>query len=504
MAKGRYTFTPGGTVQELELKVGYSNEFSNETYLGLTDADFRKTPLRRYGASRLDRMEWHRTQIAATHRMRRGDDLEVITTFYRNDFDRKWRKVNAFQGAAVADVLARPTTPRNAIFYGVLTGQIAPSTDDENLLVGPNDRRFVSQGLQTTLKWRPSTGPIKHKIEVGTRLHFDSIQRLHTQDAFLVEPTKLVPTGDPTETTADNTASSKALSMYALDAATWGPVTLTAGARLESIHGTMEDRLTGQVTGSLQQVVLPGAGLFVALPKDIGVLFGVHQGFSPIPPGQSSIVRPEKSVNFEWGARWSPRRFRAEVLGFYNAYSNLSNVCTASTGCVGGELDQQSDGGSARVYGVEAYVESEIQVTRKIAIPGRLAYTFTRATFLTDFSSADPIFGDVKAGDDVPYIPRHQMAASIGVETGWLSGNVGGTYVSRMREIAGQGLPAPGEATDAYFLLDAAVSVKPIDKLTVYLLGRNLLNSMYIVSRRPYGARPGAPIWIQAGVKVEL
>jgi Fe(3+) dicitrate transport protein len=62
------------------VKAGYSGEISNETYLGLTDADFRATPYRRYAASRLDRMEWNRTQIQLTHRVTNGGALTVETT----------------------------------------------------------------------------------------------------------------------------------------------------------------------------------------------------------------------------------------------------------------------------------------------------------------------------------------------------------------------------------------------------------------------------------------
>jgi len=47
-----------GLANSVTLKLGYSSESSNETYLGLSDADFREHPLRRYLTSQLDRMEW--------------------------------------------------------------------------------------------------------------------------------------------------------------------------------------------------------------------------------------------------------------------------------------------------------------------------------------------------------------------------------------------------------------------------------------------------------------
>jgi Fe(3+) dicitrate transport protein len=505
MLKGRYIFDPAaGVFNELEIKAGYSGEVSNETYLGLTDEDLRATPYRRYGASRLDRMEWNRTQLALTHRARFSPDLDVTTTAYRHDLHRVWRKVNGFRGASIADVLANPEDPGNAIFYGVLTGAIPPSTDEETLLIGPNDRTFVSQGAQSTIAFRPVTGPLTHHIEYGVRIHYDSVRRVHTQDGFLIEGGIPVPDGRPTQTTADNDASTWALSMHVMDAVTWGPVTVTAGARLESIRSELEDRQDGRYDLIVQQVILPGAGAFVALPLNLGVFAGVHQGFSPVPPGQPDIVRPEKSVSYEAGARWSPRRFRAEIIGFYNDYTNLTNICTFASGCVEENLDQQFDGGAARVIGVEAYAESEIKVRENLAIPGRIAYTFTDARFSTDFQSADPIFGDVHSGDELPYVPKHQLTASIGVEMPRWGVNLSGTYAGRMREIAGQGEPAEGTATDDYFLLDVAANVRPLRWLTVYGVARNLLDTTYIASRRPYGARPGAPRWLQLGVKIEL
>ncbi len=502
MLKARASFGSEQTLlHELELKLGYANELSNETYLGLTEEDFEADPLRRYAASQLDRMEWHRTQIALTHVARRGSDLEVTSTFYRNDLTRTWRKVNGFRGADLTDVLQSPDTPAHRLYKGILDGTVPSSTRDEAVLIGPNDRTFVSQGFQTKLLFKPKTGPIQHKLELGARIHHDSVRRVHTQEGFLVDGTTLTPDGEGVETTGDNDASTLALALWGVEAATWGPVTLSAGARVESIQSRMEDRLSGRREGITQQVVLPGGGAFVALPYALGVFAGVYQGFSPIPPGQSENVTPEKSINLEWGARWSPERLvRVEAIGFFNRYSNLSNVCTFSTGCVEGDVDRQFDGGEATVVGLEAYADVEGKIAWA-TIPARFAYTFTRAVFDTTFSSADPIFGDVEEGDDVPYVPAHQASASIGLETTYFGGSVAGTFVSEMREVAGSGAPGEGEATDMHFLLDASLKATPLQWLSIYATGKNLLNMHYIASRRPFGARPGAPVNLQAGVK---
>ena len=41
-------------------------------------------------------------------------------------------------------------------------------------------------------------------------------------------------------------------------------------------------------------------------------------------------------------------------------------------------------------------------------------------------------------------------------------------------------------------------------KIELYLNGRNLTNDRYIGSRLPFGARPGAPLWLMGGLRGEF
>jgi Fe(3+) dicitrate transport protein len=511
MAKASYIVDPAARIQnEIQVKLGYSDETSNETYLGLTDADARATPDRRYFASRMDRMEWHRTAVAVTHKVRFSRDLEMTTTAYRHDLHRIWRKVNGFRESDISAVLADPTTPRNQLALGALRGEIDTTSDAQTILIGPNDRRFVSQGVQTQIHASAKTGPVRHRFTYGVRAHYDSIIRKHTQDGFLVRNGQLVPDGRVTELTADNTAETHALALWAVDAMTFGPVTVAPGARIEAIHASYTERLITPGTpvlpidGAVYQAIIPGASAYWAVTREVGVLAGVHKGFSPVPPEQARTNKPEESVNYEAGARWSTRHARAELIGFYNAYSNLTNLCTFSNGCVAANVDRQFEGGRARIFGAEAYAETELPLGNGFLLPSRVAYTYTYSEFLSTFSSADPQFGNVRRGDEIPYIPPNQLSGSVGLEKAPWGINVAGTFVDSMRERAGQGTPRPGDLTDAYFLLDASAKYKLIKELELYVSGRNLLDDRYIASRRPYGARPGAPLWILGGIRGEF
>ncbi|MCA9603126.1 MAG: TonB-dependent receptor plug domain-containing protein, partial [Myxococcales bacterium] len=100
--------------QRLEFLASYGHEHSNETYLGLTDSDFRATPYRRYAASEFDRMTWNRTEFRIRHTLEIEDVATIDTVAYRQDLSRLWRKVNGLRaGIAPIDILRDPTGRRS-------------------------------------------------------------------------------------------------------------------------------------------------------------------------------------------------------------------------------------------------------------------------------------------------------------------------------------------------------------------------------------------------------
>ncbi len=502
MVKGRYSPNPfSETPHEFQLKLGYSDEGSNETYLGLTDADFAQTPYRRYPASAHDRMDWRRSQIVLRHRVRLSNQFEIETTTYRQNLVRVWNRFKGLAGIDVNDVLANPDSAQNQVYYSVLRGQIDTPNRNAHLLIGPNDRGFLSYGIQTIARYAPTTGSLKHHVEYGVRFHYDEAERYQAEDRYNVLGGSLERANEPTHVTDQNRASTHAVAVHITDAVTWSRISITPGFRFESIHSRYEDALTKTSDRASSPVVLPGVGLYVELTRDFGAFGGIYRGFSPPAPGDSKNNRPEMSVNYETGVRYSTKHAHAEVIAFYNDYSNITAICSVSSGCAERNIDRQFDGGSARIYGVEALAEGDVRLTRGWVLPLRAVYTYTNTEYRTGFTADDPLIGTVKPGDYMPYVPMHQASSSIGVEHGRFTVNVSGTFVDWMRERPGRDEPQRVDRTDPYFLLDASSNARVLKRVTIYLNARNLLDATYLVSHRPFGARPGAPRWITAGVR---
>lgn len=304
-----------------------------------------------------------------------------------------------------------------------------------------------------------------------------------------------------TQTTASNRADSYALAMHLVDAMTWRALTLTPGTRVEVIESRSHDRLTDDDARALVVATMPGMGAYYALTESLGLLAGVYRGFSPPPPASKN--KPEYATNLEAGVRYTRGRTRLEAIGFYNAYRNITSVCTVSSGCAEANLDTQYDGGKARIYGVEAFATHEFAFG-PIRVPLLTAYTFSRGEFLQDFLSQDPVWGSVQRGDHMPYLPRHQLSGSVAIESKRAGGAAAVNYVAPMREEPGQGSLNEAWTTDQQVWVDLEAHVRIAGPFMLYTNLRNLLNAQNIVSRRPYGARVNAPRWFQVGAKAHF
>jgi Fe(3+) dicitrate transport protein len=494
---------------QLDLKLGYSDELSNETYTGLTGADFADNPYRRYRATELDRMDWRHYQVQLAHHVRFADLFELTTTAYHHDFSRDWRKLDGVKNAMpLEDILAaQPAAPgtNNALFYDVLTGVEDGSVNGVSLILGTNARSFVSQGVQLMARADRTWFGVLHSLELGTRLHHDEALRRRYEDDYDMVSGQLMPMTINRSPVQDSTATTTAWATHYQHKLTMGDWQVTAGMRSELISNHYDDHLVDDDSSDDTFVLIPGGGvLWQALPA-LGLLAGVHRGFVPVSPGQSDGASPEQSVNYEAGLRWLDFGANVEIIGFFSDYQNLLGDCNFSSGCTSDQLGDEFNGGAVHAYGVESLISAAPAITGDLRLPLRLGYTFQRSTFQTTFESDNPQWGEVSEGDEIPYLPEHQLQAQAGVAGAAWEVTLSGRYVSAMRDQAGQAFDSkPSVWTDAATVFDASASYAVPRWGKLYLTVNNLLDEAHITSYRPYGARPGVPRQIILGYKTQL
>ncbi|TDI08424.1 MAG: TonB-dependent receptor, partial [Acidobacteria bacterium] len=255
------------------------------------------------------------------------------------------------------------------------------------------------------------------------------------------------------------------------------------------------------------QVFIPGLGVHYDLTPTLGLFGGVHKGFAPPGPGSNEVTEAEESLNYEFGLRIQGQPLSLEVTGFINDYDNLLGTDTLASGGTGeGDL---FNGGEVLVLGLEASGSSDLgeSLGLSVRLPVHFAYTFTHGEFKNSFESDFEPWGNVAVGDELPYLPRHQFNARIGLEKARWRLAVEANAVSGMRTKAGQGPIPPLEATDSYlvFSLSGEYDLTAEKRsVSLFLSVRNLTDQAYITARRPAGARPGLPRTLMGGIKFRL
>ncbi len=127
-------------------------------------------------------------------------------------------------------------------------------------------------------------------------------------------------------------------------------------------------------------------------------------------------------------------------------------------------------------------------------VPLALMYTWTtEAEFQNAFESSFDPWGEVEIGDELPYIPEHQLRASAGLEVERFQLNLAASYVGKMRTRASQGAFVTAETVPSHVVWDAVASWDFNEQFSTYLKVDNLLDETYIAARRPAGVRPGLP-----------
>jgi Fe(3+) dicitrate transport protein len=492
--------------QSLRVKLGYTEQESDETYLGLTDEDFSATPYNRYAASANDKFQSEHEQYQATYVIDPGNSWRAQVTAYRNDFWRNWYKLQSVGGEGISGVLEDPAT--FATELGYMKGVTSP---DDAVQIRANNRNYYSQGVQASLQWDTGFGDTDIALTTGFRIHEDEEDRFQHQDGYRMEDATLVLTTAAAPGSQTNRVSQADVRAVFVDAEIrTGNWILTPGLRFEDIDMTRLDYSTGdpsrsegpsRVRENSTQVVIPGLGALYQVSEEWRLLAGLHKGFNPPAPGSSASE--EDSLNFEAGARYDSGDLSFEGIYFLNDYDNLVGTVTESTGG-GGEIGDQFDGGEVKVSGLELSGAYNWRLDT-IDLPFELRYTWTAAAeFENAFESDFDPWGDVAIGDELPYIPEHQLRASAGMEASNWRVNVAASYVGKLRTRAGQGAFIPEESIDSHVVWDMVAAWQFTPQLSTYLKVDNLFDETYVAARRPAGVRPGLPRTAYLGLTYRL
>lgn len=504
--KMQYPFQMDSWAHVLELKLGYSNEKSDETYLGLTEDDFWNSPYRRYNASELDQMKWTHQKIQLEHWMDNSEGLTIKNQLYSHRFNRTWYRLDSFRDSTktILSVVRDPTGTQE-LFYNVLTGQ-SNSADvgaSADLNIAGNERHYLSQGFQSIWEKKTDiTENVLSQTKMKFLLHQDSIQRDHTANYYSMTDGQMIRTQDAVLNTTLNQDSAQAASIAVHQQFGYKKYQFLLQARYENVEFQFQDDLNKTKNSRSDQVFIPGAGLNIAFMENLGLRISGNQAATLSGLDSTGKEKREESFNFETGLQWqSPNDYQQfEILYFKNDYKNLTGTCTSSTGCANNQLDQQFNGGAAEIEGFEARIAQGFS-WNQFWFPIQINTTVLNTRFKNSFNSTSQEWGigQVQEGDPLPYVPRYLVTALIGVEYKKIKNNLAIHYQGLAYD---QSVNINRIEIPAYGLIDYSLGYQLNSQTEVFAKVDNILNKRYLVSAKPFGYRPGKPQTIAAGFQM--
>ena len=494
------------------LKANTTRETSDETYLGLSRADFADTPFRRYAGSQFDRMDVDHDLLTAQYAISLPKGPKIVATLYRTNTYRNWYKLDQVVDSNgtrvdIAELLDRPGETANA-FATVVGGD----SEDDALRVKSNNRNYQTSGLQVIATHTIKREQAVHDLELGVRLHNDLMDRFQWTDGYRMQQGTMLRTSSGRAGTESNRVSSAdalaSHAMYDLQLGRWG---VHPGIRHEHIvmaednYGTQDPDRSGsnlRTAENTVDVLIPGMSVDMDVTPTTMVFMGVHRGFSP--PGTNPETRPENSVNYELGTRHQVRSLDLQVIAFFNDYSELLGSDMAAGG--GDGSGDMFNGGQATVAGLEFFASYDPLMRRDLGIrlPITVGYTFTDARFGSSFQSTFEGWGSVVEGDRIPFIAEHQVNVRITLEGSQGNVSLNLNHMGAMASSAGPGAGDAQQQIPAFTVLDISGTYRLSKQMEVFGTVQNLADEVYMVSLVPAGARPGLPRTVQAGIRFRL
>ncbi|NNL56113.1 MAG: TonB-dependent receptor plug domain-containing protein, partial [Pseudomonadales bacterium] len=155
----KLAYAPDDSRHAMEFKYQYAQQDSNQSYLGLTDADFASDAYRRYGVSGFDNIATEHNQYILRYEYALNERTRLTATAYNNDHKRSWfktEKLDVDQSAAsdfdswfdIVQSVNRGESRGDfsaAGLQAILDGADTPA--NTSIQLRDNNREYYSRGL---------------------------------------------------------------------------------------------------------------------------------------------------------------------------------------------------------------------------------------------------------------------------------------------------------------------------------------------------------------------
>jgi Fe(3+) dicitrate transport protein len=414
-------FVPLANGQRLIAKTNVFREESQVTYSGLTEGEWANDP--RQNPFRNDRFDITRVGGSVAHEWRRGPRA-LVTTAYAHDISRDWWRQSSNSSQRPNDA-ADPNCGSIA--------NLESGCGNEGRL-----RRYQVMGIEPRYSQPLLFASLAGTLDLGARLHREV--QLRRQLNGVAHDSRSGATAE------DNRRETDALSAFAQSRIGTNRWSITPGLRVEHIQIGRSNRLAtaanpSGVSGSTTLTeVIPGLGATFTVRDGLGLFAGAHRGFAPprnedlISNSTGGVVElsPERSWNYEAGARWTPANgWSLDATAFRMDFAN--QIVPASV--AGGSGATLTSAGRTLHQGIELDLRGDLRARGRLVPFAAVAATwlpiaqYQGSRFAFIGSGGSDVVGKVYAeqnasatrqavsvtGNRLPYAPEFTLTTTLGL-----------------------------------------------------------------------------------------
>jgi Fe(3+) dicitrate transport protein len=489
----------------LGLKIGFYDEISNSTYVGLTQNLYDNGGQDFLRIAPEDRLPIRRYNASLTHQLFLNNNIKLQTTAFAYTISRNWQRQefsftrpNDFSGVVYGDT----NIPNGALYLRNTTGN--------------RNRQFEVVGIEPKLNIKHLLFNKENVLETGVRFIYE-----RANEQFIIGAKPDASSGNIRD---NEIRDGKAFSVYAQNKIDiTKKLNINFGARLENydyqreilrgrfrvngVNNVVRD--TSVIANSHTLSIIPGAGINFNASETLDFFGGVHKGFAPprvkdaiTSEGVALNLDAELSTNYEFGSRLNLNEiFTAELTGFIMDFKNQIIPVSQSSGNL--NATGLVNGGATLHKGIEIGFKFDLG---KLLASKNSFYLENSTTLQKSFYSADRFIGANNIRDNrLPYAPNMMIWTAIGteLENGLglrFSGNyIDNQFTDELNSIAPSANGRTGQI-DSRFIIDGNLSYKlPKTNANINIAAKNLTDQRYISSRRPEGIRVGLPRLITLG-----
>jgi Fe(3+) dicitrate transport protein len=478
----------------ISIKGAIYSEYSNATYIGLTQSMFDEGGSDFVRIAPDDRLDVQRLSASISHLHKFTLYTSLHTAAFAYTTTRNWQRQD-FSSSPVANgtgVIWGDTTIEGGALY----------MRNSN---GHRNRSFEVAGIESRLRHRYTMGNVDAKVDGGLRFMHESAveQRVNGTRADARSGVLI----------SDEKRGGEAISAWLQHK--WlvaNRFSVSAGVRSEtyfynrSIYRTAQKDTLVEATAILSSFI-PGLGFNYNLQENITMFGGLHRGYAPpritqalANNGEVYNLDAELSWNYELGVRLlAGKLVSAELTAFFMDFQNQIIPVAESAGGAGSGL---VNGGETRHAGIEAGFK--LDASHLFAESGYSLSLLAHATYVNAHYTSDRFIG---SGDNAvnirenrtPYAPEFSAYSTLQAGTPFgISGQVSLSYTGdQFTDQLNTEVPAANGRSGlipAFYTLNASVQYEfsgiPL-KLSCAV--KNVTDQRFIVSRRPQGIRTGLP-----------